>query len=33
VIRCDDTTFKSTYDKLADWQALESLLESKPCGC
>jgi hypothetical protein len=33
VIRCDDTTFKSTYDKLAGWQALESLQESKPCGC
>jgi hypothetical protein len=33
VIRCDDASFKSTYDKLASWQGLESLLEAKPCGC
>jgi hypothetical protein len=33
VIRCDDATFKSTYDRLSGWQGLESLLESKPCGC
>lgn len=33
ILVCDDTTFKCTYDKLAGWQGLESLQESKPCGC
>jgi hypothetical protein len=32
VIRCDDSTFKSTYDKLSGWQGLESLTKPNPAA-
>ena len=31
--RCDDMTFKSTYDTLADWTPVQDLAEGRPCGC
>jgi hypothetical protein len=31
--RCDDSSFKSTYESLSTSRPLEDLREGKPCGC
>jgi hypothetical protein len=33
LVRCDDTSFKSTYEPLANSVRVEDLNEGKPCGC
>lgn len=33
LVRCDDITFKCTYESLANAGRVEDLREAKPCGC